>query len=84
MGKFISYRHNRPWIPGCLKKAASCLQPTGSARIFPMHLTPWQADIPQLIGPQDDTNKIGQQIKLSSNLCILKIASFKSEYIMIL
>ena len=49
-----------------------------------MHLTPWQADIPQLIGPQDDTNKIGQQIKLSSNLCILKIVSFNSEYIMLL
>ena len=49
-----------------------------------MHLTPWQADIPQLIGPQDDTNKIGQQIKLSSNLCILKIVSFNSINIMLL
>ena len=77
MGKFISYRHNRPWIPGCIKKATPFYNP--QTRIFPMHLTPWQADIPQLIGPQDDTNKIGQQIKLSLNLCFLKIVSFNSE-----
>ena len=46
---------------------------TDLARIFPKHLTPWQANILELIGPQDDTNKTGQQIKLNSPLWILNI-----------
>ena len=46
--------------------------------IFPKHLTPWLANIPWLIGPQDDTNKIGQQIKHNSTLWILNIVSSNS------